>query len=61
MCPSSGAWRSRDDETRMAAVACLGSLPIDSAAAAAVAYVDDPQAPTSGNKRSARSRSATCF
>jgi HEAT repeat protein len=33
---------ARDPETRMAAVACLGSLPIDSAALAAVAYVDDP-------------------
>jgi HEAT repeat protein len=31
-----------DPATRMAAIACLGSLPIDSAAAAAVAYVDDP-------------------
>ena len=30
-----------DPQTRMAAVACLGSLPIDNAAAAAVAYVDD--------------------
>ena len=33
---------ARDPQTRMAAVACLGSLPIDNAAAAAVAYVDDP-------------------
>ena len=33
---------ARDQETRMAAVACLGTLPIDSAAASAVAYVDDP-------------------
>ena len=32
-----------DSATRMAAVACLGSLPIDNAAAAAVAYVDDPE------------------
>jgi hypothetical protein len=32
-----------DSATRMAAVACLGALPIDSAAAAAVAYVDDPR------------------
>jgi hypothetical protein len=32
---------SRDDRTRMAAVACLGALPIDSAALPAVAYVDD--------------------
>jgi HEAT repeats len=32
-----------DSSTRMAAVACLGSLPIDSAAEAAVAYVDDPR------------------
>ena len=31
-----------DPETRIAAVACLGALPIDSAAASAVAYVDDP-------------------
>ena len=35
---------ARDPQTRMAAVACLGSLPIDNAAAAAVAYVDDPSA-----------------
>ena len=33
---------ARDPETRMAAVACLGALPIDSAAVSAVAYVDDP-------------------
>jgi HEAT repeat protein len=33
---------ARDPETRVAAVACLGSLPIDSAAVSAVAYVDDP-------------------
>jgi hypothetical protein len=33
---------SRDVSTRMAAVACLGALPIDNAALAAVAYVDDP-------------------
>jgi hypothetical protein len=32
---------SRDDETRMAAVGCLGALPIDSIAAAAVAYTED--------------------
>jgi HEAT repeats len=35
---------ARDFETRMAAVACLGSLPIDTAAAPAVRYVDDPVA-----------------
>jgi len=35
---------SRDDQTRMAAVACLGALPIDSVAVAAVAYVDDNSA-----------------
>ena len=35
---------ARDFETRMAAVACLGSLPIDDAAAPAVRYVDDPVA-----------------
>jgi hypothetical protein len=35
---------ARDPQTRVAAVACLGNLPIDSAAAAAVAYVDDPSA-----------------
>jgi HEAT repeat protein len=35
---------ARDPQTRIAAVACLGSLPIDNAAAAAVAYVDDPSA-----------------
>ena len=35
---------SRDDQTRMAAVACLGALPIDSVAVAAVAYVDDSSA-----------------
>ena len=33
---------SRDNATRIATVACLGTLPIDNAAAAAVAYVDDP-------------------
>ena len=49
---------ARDSATRMAAVACLGSLPIDNAAAAAVAYVDDPAAPTSGNRPSRRSPSA---
>ena len=35
---------ARDPETRMAAVACLGNLPIDHEAAAAVPYVDDPSA-----------------
>jgi len=35
---------SRDEQTRMAAVGCLGALPLDSAAAAAVAYVDDTSA-----------------
>ena len=35
---------ARDVQTRVAAVACLGSLPIDNAAAPAVAYVDDPSA-----------------
>ncbi len=35
---------ARDPETRMAAVACLGNLPIDNAAAPAVRYVDDPVA-----------------
>ena len=35
---------ARDPETRMAAVACLGNLPIDDAAAPAVRYVDDPVA-----------------
>ena len=40
---------SRDDQTRMAAVGCLGALPIDSAAIAAVAYVEIP-APTSANR-----------
>jgi HEAT repeats len=34
---------NRDVPTRVATVACLGTLPIDSAAAAAVAYLDDPQ------------------
>ncbi len=33
---------SRDVRTRMAAVGCLGALPIDNAAIAGVAYVDDP-------------------
>jgi hypothetical protein len=33
---------SRDARVRLAAVGCLGALPIDSAAAAAVAYADDP-------------------
>jgi HEAT repeat protein len=32
---------SRDERTRVTAVSCLGALPIDSAAAPAVAYVDD--------------------
>ena len=32
---------SRDEQTRMAAVGCLGALPIDSVAAAAVAYAED--------------------
>ncbi len=31
-----------DAHTRTAAVACLGALPIDSAAVAAVAYIEDP-------------------
>jgi HEAT repeats len=35
---------AQDPETRMAAVACLGSLPIDDAAAPAVRYVEDPVA-----------------
>ena len=43
-CPSSAASAAATTQTRMAAVACLGTLPIDSAAAAAVAYVDDPSA-----------------
>jgi hypothetical protein len=34
---------SRDVQTRMTAVGCLGALPIDNAAIAAVAYVDDPK------------------
>jgi HEAT repeats/HEAT repeat associated with sister chromatid cohesion len=34
---------SRDVATRVATVACLGTLPIDDAAASAVAYVDDPE------------------
>jgi HEAT repeats len=34
---------SRDVATRVATVACLGALPIDDAAASAVAYVDDPE------------------
>jgi HEAT repeat protein len=29
-------------QTRMAAVACLGALPLDDAAAPAIAYIDDP-------------------
>ena len=33
---------ARDAQTRMAAVACLGKLPIDDAAAPGVRYVDDP-------------------
>ena len=33
---------SRDVPTRVATVTCLGTLPIDDAAAVAVAYVDDP-------------------
>jgi HEAT repeat protein len=35
---------SRDVPTRIASVRCLGALPIDSAANAAVAYIDDPTA-----------------
>ena len=35
---------SRDSATRVAAVTCLGTLPIDSAAIAAVAYAEDPVA-----------------
>jgi HEAT repeat protein len=35
---------SRDVATRVATVTCLGTLPIESAAAAAVPYVDDPVA-----------------
>jgi Tfp pilus assembly major pilin PilA len=33
---------SRDVATRIATVSCLGALPIDNAADAAVAYIDDP-------------------
>jgi hypothetical protein len=33
---------ARDPATRIAAIACLGTLPMDSAATAAIAYVDDP-------------------
>jgi hypothetical protein len=33
---------ARDPATRIAAINCLGSLPIDSAAAVAIAYLDDP-------------------
>ena len=33
---------SRDVATRIATVSCLGTLPIDNAADAAVAYIDDP-------------------
>jgi HEAT repeat protein len=32
---------ARDEHTRMAAVACLGALPIDDAALAAVGYLED--------------------
>jgi HEAT repeats len=35
---------SRDSATRVATVACLGTLPIDNAALAAVAYAQDPVA-----------------
>jgi hypothetical protein len=35
---------ARDDQTRVGAVACLGTLPIDDAAVAAIAYVDDKSA-----------------
>ncbi len=35
----------REPKTRAAAVACLGLLPIDSAAAPAIAYLDDPASP----------------
>ncbi len=35
---------SPDATTRMAAVACLGALPVDSAAAPALAYLDDANA-----------------
>jgi hypothetical protein len=33
---------SRDVPTRIATISCLGTLPIDNAADAAVAYIDDP-------------------
>jgi HEAT repeats len=33
---------SRDVATRIATISCLGTLPIDNAADAAVAYIDDP-------------------
>jgi hypothetical protein len=35
---------SRDSATRVASVACLGTLPIDSAAITAIAYAEDPVA-----------------
>ncbi len=35
---------SRDSATRVATVACLGTLPIDDAASSAVAYAEDPVA-----------------
>jgi hypothetical protein len=35
---------SPDPTTRMAAVACLGALPVDTAAAPAIAYIDDTNA-----------------
>jgi HEAT repeats len=50
---------ARDAQTRLAAVACLGKLPIDDAAAPGVRYVDDPipavrkQAVSSYSQRSA--------
>jgi HEAT repeat protein len=35
---------SRDIATRIGTVTCLGTLPIDNAATAAIAYIDDPNA-----------------
>lgn len=40
----------RDPRTLVAAVSCLAALPIDRAAAPAIAYLENPT-PTSGNKR----------
>jgi HEAT repeat protein len=41
--PATRCLGDREPKSRAAAVVCIGSLPIDSMAAPAVAYVDDPE------------------